>query len=273
MTLISGGGASRSLKAFTLAEVLITLAIIGVVAALTIPSVITNYKKTELESKIKTAYSILSTALNLAIKDYGPTDTWDITKVGTATETTEQALKKYFIPYLKVAKECGKSQEPECVYEFSSLGGGIFVNANTGTTPHYSRIYLTNGTVIQMVMASNNNKVTQLAMLVDVNGLKKPNQLGVDIQYFVIPTRTVENQPKLNYQVAIASAGGNSDYISNITHNTKGCKKSLTKIDSALGTACTYVLRKNGWKIPSVDEYVEMAGGDEQYRALYPWNF
>ncbi len=33
-------------KGFTLAEVLITLGIIGVVAAITIPSLITNYQKT-----------------------------------------------------------------------------------------------------------------------------------------------------------------------------------------------------------------------------------
>ena len=45
--------------AFTLAEVLITLAIIGVVAALTIPSVISNYKKTEIETGIKKSFSLL----------------------------------------------------------------------------------------------------------------------------------------------------------------------------------------------------------------------
>ncbi|MBE7707024.1 MAG: prepilin-type N-terminal cleavage/methylation domain-containing protein, partial [Cyanobacteria bacterium SIG30] len=46
LILITGGGNNR-LKAFTLAEVLITLAIIGVVAALTIPSVVTNYQNQE----------------------------------------------------------------------------------------------------------------------------------------------------------------------------------------------------------------------------------
>jgi prepilin-type N-terminal cleavage/methylation domain-containing protein len=50
-------------KGFTLAEVLITLAIIGVVAALTIPAVTKNYKATELKTQFKKSYSILNQAI------------------------------------------------------------------------------------------------------------------------------------------------------------------------------------------------------------------
>ena len=47
-------------KAFTLAEVLITLTIIGVIAALTIPNLVQSWRKHERISEIKTAYSIIS---------------------------------------------------------------------------------------------------------------------------------------------------------------------------------------------------------------------
>lgn len=45
--------------AFTLAEVLITLGIIGVVAAMTIPTLMSNYRKKQLETQIKANYSLV----------------------------------------------------------------------------------------------------------------------------------------------------------------------------------------------------------------------
>ena len=57
-------------KGFTLAEVLITLAIIGVVAALTIPSVIVKTQQQEFKTAAKKAYSVLSQAVQLTeVKD------------------------------------------------------------------------------------------------------------------------------------------------------------------------------------------------------------
>lgn len=65
----------RSLKfaafksAFTLAEVLITLGVIGVVAAMTIPTLITNITKKQLESQIKVAYASIQQAMRASIAD------------------------------------------------------------------------------------------------------------------------------------------------------------------------------------------------------------
>ena len=44
-------------KAFTLAEILITLGIIGVVAAMTIPTLVANYRTKALKSGFKKSYS------------------------------------------------------------------------------------------------------------------------------------------------------------------------------------------------------------------------
>ena len=52
--------------AFTLAEVLITLGIIGVVAALTIPNVVSNYKKKVVETRLAQLYSVLNQAVELS---------------------------------------------------------------------------------------------------------------------------------------------------------------------------------------------------------------
>ena len=45
-------------KGFTLAEVLITLGIIGIIAAMTLPSIIGHYKKKALQEQFKVAYSL-----------------------------------------------------------------------------------------------------------------------------------------------------------------------------------------------------------------------
>ena len=57
--------------AFTLAEVLITLGIIGIVSAATIPIMLTNFKKRETVAKVKAAYSILSQAVKLSVEENG----------------------------------------------------------------------------------------------------------------------------------------------------------------------------------------------------------
>ena len=60
-------------KGFTLAEVLITLAIIGIVAALTIPSVISNYQQQEFKTGLKKAVSVLNEAIQMNIVQEGET--------------------------------------------------------------------------------------------------------------------------------------------------------------------------------------------------------
>ena len=75
---------------------LITLGIIGVVAALTIPTLVQNYKKREVETSLKKIYSTVNQAIKKAELDYGDYHTWDFGPSG------EGALEKYFIPYLNV---------------------------------------------------------------------------------------------------------------------------------------------------------------------------
>lgn len=85
-------------EAFTLAEVLITLGIIGVVAALTIPTLIQSYKKREIETSLQKIYSTVNQAIKKAELDYGEYENWEFTSDGS------NALDQYFIPYLNVSK-------------------------------------------------------------------------------------------------------------------------------------------------------------------------
>ena len=80
-------------KGFTLAEALITLVIIGIIAALTIPSILINTEQNEYRSALKKALSTLNQVieLNIALEGYGPIETVDMT-----TPDDEDSLYNFF---------------------------------------------------------------------------------------------------------------------------------------------------------------------------------
>ncbi len=92
--------AGRRKTAFTLAEVLITLGIIGIVAALTLPALITKYQKQVTVNRLKHAYSILSQAVKLSEVNNGTIDDWNW-PISNDSDAAEVWLKQYICPYLK----------------------------------------------------------------------------------------------------------------------------------------------------------------------------
>lgn len=81
-------------KGFTLAEVLITLGLIGVVAAMTMPTVVANYQKQAAVSKMKKFYTNINQVFLRAQVDNGEYSTWSYDNV-------EDYYNKYLKPYLK----------------------------------------------------------------------------------------------------------------------------------------------------------------------------
>ena len=69
---------TKQLNAFTLAEVLITLGVIGVVAAVTMPTLIQQYKERETVAKVNQFYSMFSQAYQMAILEHGTFDQWGL---------------------------------------------------------------------------------------------------------------------------------------------------------------------------------------------------
>lgn len=89
-------------KAFTLAEVLITLGIIGVVAALTLPVIIEHHNKKVVETRLEKVYSTMNQAISMAELDYGDRETWfaDLSNI----DEQKAWIEKYILPYLKYNK-------------------------------------------------------------------------------------------------------------------------------------------------------------------------
>ncbi len=97
---------NRISKGFTLAEVLITLGIIGVVAAMTIPNLITSYNKKITETRLEKFYSIFNQAIRLSVAENGDTDTWD--DYWQALDSKDQievenGFDTYLKPYMQIS--------------------------------------------------------------------------------------------------------------------------------------------------------------------------
>lgn len=111
---------------FTLAEVLITLGVIGVVAALTVPTLIRNYEKKAVAIRLKQAYSILSQALRLSQIDNGPISCWSYS-YPASKESNKEFAEKYILPYLKNYTEC-PDKDSKCYVGISKLDVGYRLN-------------------------------------------------------------------------------------------------------------------------------------------------
>jgi len=169
------------LKGFTLAEVLITLAIIGVIAAITIPSIVANHQKTALEAQFAKSYRTLQQAVNLAIAEHGSFDTWDWQDSYTREEK-DAFVKKYFTPYLNIVKVCpaGESATTGCLPDISYK---YLDNNQTVIDTKNPEAVLADGTTMAFAFKGNclKNKTRCLAFDVDLNGEKKPNTIGRDV--------------------------------------------------------------------------------------------
>lgn len=173
----------HSLKraAFTLAEVLITLGIIGVVAAMTMPSLIQNYQEKATVTKLKKCYSLVSQAYVSILNDEGGSDTL---QAGDDLEMMEK-----FGKYLKYQKTCGRNKGCFPNVTYKSVTGNGYSKWEDYTTDR-SRAILTDGTLIMFnksaLWRGNEGNYLYAQIYVDINGFKGPNQLGRDFFYFYI---------------------------------------------------------------------------------------
>lgn len=88
-------------KAFTLAEVLITLGIIGIVASMTLPVLVEKHQKRVVVTRLQKFYTNINQAIRLSEADNGPAEYWEYPAVDNDYETTKAFYDKYLAKYLK----------------------------------------------------------------------------------------------------------------------------------------------------------------------------
>lgn len=187
----------KKYTAFTLAEVLITLAIIGIVAAITIPSLSNSMKKQDTVAKVKKAYSVLSQATQEINAECGGSVSNCLTdsKASSNDPITRKEVADLYKAKLQVNKECLTSATLGCFGDvvYKQLDNADWTTRNLATASWLdnARLGLTDGVSVGFdwnggVWGSYTTNLFNV--YVDINGIKPPNQLGRDLFQFYYDT-------------------------------------------------------------------------------------
>ncbi len=174
----------KALIAFTLAEVLIVLGIIGVIAAITIPTLLQNAEESQAKASVKVAYSILTQAMTQIISQNSGSI------VGICEDWDGACFKNMFKDVLKYVKECDTLPITNKCWIANNFSDGTYYGVD-GTSPGgMGGAVLQNG---MLMLFRYHKKDCSLAanwacgwIGVDINGFKKPNRWGKDVFMFSV---------------------------------------------------------------------------------------
>lgn len=164
---------------FTLAEVLITLGIIGVVAAMTMPTLIQNQQKRSLEVATQKFYSMMSQAVKQYMADYGVDDLRNspltvVNDTDSEVDRAQKACEDFVQKYLKVVKVC----EDGCFADTYTRQNGEVGAIGSSADFYTGKFVLADGAVLDLWAG---DKSWPIFLYVDVNGRKGPNKIGYDL--------------------------------------------------------------------------------------------
>ena len=238
---------------------MITLGIIGVVAALTLPTLIANYKKHLVVTRLKSTYSIINQAFLQSVADNGPAIYWDYNLDNTAF------FNKYYAPYLKTIKICDWSEQDSSwtegsnkklhracsAYAVTSEGNKVVINNNM------NKYLLING--VGIIFSYRNDSFG-----IDLNISKNRMIYGLD--YFtLLPNGDFSHEgldngrsfKESDFSSFTLARGNACDVISRGGKTSDGktfiqqCKEGWGHY--YYGDSCGALIQCNGWEIP--DDY------------------
>lgn len=210
-------------KGFTIAEVLITLGIIGIIAAMTIPALIGNAGKQQVVARVQKAYSVMAQLVKLSEQDNGPVATWDWSVYGDTPKNTK-LFNQYFAPYLKGNIFFGTDYSG-CGYSNNVFAcrNGITGGCGASLSNSASALFiLSDGTAVAI-------RFDVKTIFIDINGGQQPNMYGKDIFVFTVDP-----------QKGLMPYGFND--TTNITSNCS---------TASFGSYCAAKIIRDGWQMAS----------------------
>lgn len=212
---------------FTLAEVLITMSIIGVVAALTVPNMVNNYQKEAQTVQIRKAINDMTNAVDLLITEEGKTK-FSSTSVFTGKlpdGTPVSGIENFINNHFKVAQTTGGFAST-----YKSISGESSAFSCNG-----SQFVLANSNALCIKKDANKKN---LHIIIDTNAQDKPNISGRDLFAYYI-----DKDGKISADEDSSEITNEYGYVTGDDGTGNGCTTS-TK-----GKFCLSVLSGNNWKM------------------------
>ena len=243
---------------FTLAEVLITLGIIGIVAAVTLPTLVSNYRKHVIENQLKTAYTLLAQTISRSEAVNGSFENWDYYELAD--------FDKYIFSHLKIIKNCGRNGRGcfKAIPEKNNIDGwynidGTYNPVGGHASNFYFKVLLSNG--MSLAVKTSNDHIYRF--VIDINGPQKGKSImGEDIFMFSLYdgkqsiglpwwVRAKGLMPGVECSYSRTPDKVTMDELLNDANCNGGCNKNaILENGKGPGEACAAVIMKNGWKIP-----------------------
>lgn len=219
---------------FTLAEVLVTLGIIGVVSAMTVPSLMQNYQRQSYVTQLHKVYNEISQAAMTMMNDHNALNLSE-TPLNYSNNT---AAKDFFKKYFRIVQDCGKDITPCFADDYKTLNGTNFADWKNYIYDKSDCVVTAAG--YSMCMYRGITETTEefngnTYFWVDINGQKGPNVLGRDFFYFELYSdgKVAESYEAHTY----------SDSKIDTTFN------NLCKTGTSYGAGCFSKVVKDGWKM------------------------
>lgn len=169
---------------FTLAEVLVTLGIIGVVAALTMPTLVSNHQKKVYATQLHKVYNEFSNAIDSYVNSRNAVDIYEagFGKSKNDAPNGGDFQKNFLHTYFKVVKDCDGNLTPCFASQYKGLNGKVSqVNSNILG----NKVVLSSGAAVALWVdkgsEDSDGDFSVAEIYVDVNGQKGPNILGRDL--------------------------------------------------------------------------------------------
>jgi len=175
---------------FTLAEVLVTLVVIGVVAALCIPALLENTNQAELRASFKKSLSMLNQSLYM---NYAQNATDTYTCCNTSGDNTATGLTNFFANKLNT---------------IAGPNGNVWFNTNDGMQYTVTKFAAANGCTAS---EPSDPSFANCVMLVDVNGAKPPNIMSTGLGSLGTLTYKDQYQVVIRENAVIPASNATSD--------------------------------------------------------------
>lgn len=242
-------------NAFTLLEVLITVGIIGVVSALTIPNLVKNYQRDAQVLQLRKTVTEIENALDMLITEEGKTS------LGATSLSLDGGVDRFISSKFKIIKTCGGNSGCFASENYVSINDsdsrGFRCSGNSYILASSAAICANKVSLVNIKASVDGADATpaqrevqglNIELFIDVNGPQPPNIGGRDMFHvFIQPDGRIQDQALYNASGCISSSDGvisqcYSDSVS-VVHVLPTCT------GEAFGAGCFANILDNNWKV------------------------